>query len=126
MNPILQVLAAEGLTILEADQTAILAASEKFTDEELNKVAGALANALPSNGVLGLIDGPIKTALVAAEPELDTIANDGEAELYTALENAFKNVAGSTSSAPAASAAHENAASSSSEGAAPAHEGSSA
>lgn len=95
MNPIVQALAAAGYKFAEADQATLESAAAKLADPEVNKVVGALAAALPTTGIAGLVDGGLKAALVAAEPSLDGIVNNEIDAVYAAIENGLKNLAGS-------------------------------
>lgn len=102
MNPILEALAAAGLTVLEADKTAIEAACDGVADDAVNHVATGLANALPTSGVLGLIDGQLKPKIIAAEPALDGVVNSEIDQLYSTLETALANAAKASGAVPPA------------------------
>lgn len=84
-----------GYHLLEADKAAILAQCDSIADDFVNKATAAIANGLPSGGLKSVEFGPIKDALVSAEPGLDSATNDQIGKLFdlvaTGVENASKS-----------------------------------
>jgi len=91
LQAFLALMAGEGLAILEADAAAIETSANTASDAAADKIITNVTNQIKTTGVEGLLTAPLKTAIVAAEPEINTMINDGEDALITTIETALKN-----------------------------------
>jgi hypothetical protein len=80
-STIVAALVAAGLPLLEAEATQLEKDEPAVNDAIVAGAVGAVVKALPTNGILALVDGGLKTAMVAAEPSLEASLGD--------LENSF-------------------------------------
>jgi hypothetical protein len=89
----LEVAAGQGLgSFLEADEPALLAAFDGWSDDAINKFVTDFADGLPSGGIKSDEWGPFKNALIASEPSFDATANGKIKDAVDALETALSHV----------------------------------
>lgn len=84
-------LAESGYRILETDRTAILNATDALATDLVDKSLTALANNLPKGGIKSYEWGPLATAILASEPQINLEVIKQIAQLFDAIAAAVHN-----------------------------------
>jgi hypothetical protein len=84
---------ASGVALLDSEKATIETSAHAASDAAANKVITAVTNKIKTNGLAGVVLTPLKNAIVAAEPEIDSLINAEEDTLIGDLEIVLKAAA---------------------------------
>lgn len=103
LDSFLAPLEAEGVALLDSEKAALEAQLTTVNTSVVNEVTTVVADNLPKKGVLALLDGGLKVAILSAKPELVTALGHTEHAFIDMVENALKaDLARRTTAAQAA------------------------
>jgi hypothetical protein len=79
-------------TIAQANRAKILAATDGWSDDALNKFVTDFANNLPSGGIKSAEFGQFRSTLIASEPSFDATVNGKLADAFDAAVSTVEHI----------------------------------
>ena len=91
--PLLAALETAGAQILDSDKAKVEAFIEPLADADANAIINAIASHISLNGMAGMVQTPLRNALVGAQPTVDKVINDNVNGGFDALESLLTEMA---------------------------------
>jgi len=91
--PLVAALEKAGVKLLDDDKAKIEAFVEPLADSDANAIIGAIASHITLNGMAGMVQTPLRNALLGAEPTVDKVINENVNGGFDQLEGLLTKLA---------------------------------
>jgi hypothetical protein len=89
---LVETLAGLGVELLDYEKTWITSAEAKVNPEVVQGLVNLINSSMTGGGIAGLVEGSIKSQLIAAEPHLEATLQADEEALMETLEGALTRI----------------------------------